>query len=69
MLYRASEHNFRATAFHQKCDDQEDTLVFIRIEYGKTIGGYTHHPGKQRVDGLTTAVAGLSSSPGYDGEV
>ena len=46
MLFRASEHGFSAKAFHQKCDNQEDTLVIIRTEFGKTIGGYTHYPWK-----------------------
>ena len=43
-LFRASEHGFSAEAFHQKCDNQEDTLVLVRTEFGKTIGGYTHYP-------------------------
>ena len=43
-LFRASEHDFRAKAFHQKCDNQEDTLVLIRNEFGKTFGGFTHYP-------------------------
>ena len=43
-LFRASEHGFSVASFHQKCDNQEDTLVLIRTEFGKTIGGYTHYP-------------------------
>ena len=31
-------------AFHQKCDNKEDTLVLVRTEFGKVIGGYTHYP-------------------------
>ena len=46
LLFRASEHNFSAKAFHQKCDNIEDTLVLIRTQFGKTIGGYTHYPWK-----------------------
>ena len=42
-LFRASEHSFSADAFHNKCDNKEDTLVLIRTEFGKTIGGYTHY--------------------------
>ena len=26
------------------CDNKEDTLVIIRTEFGRTIGGYTHYP-------------------------
>ena len=43
-LFRASEYSFSAKAFHEKCDNQEDTLVLVRTEFGKTIGGYTHYP-------------------------
>ena len=46
LLFRASEHGFSAKAFHRKCDNQEDILVHVRTEFGKTIGGYTHHPWK-----------------------
>ena len=49
MLFRASEFDFKAEAFHQKCDNQEDTIVLIRTELGKTIGGYTRYP--WRADG------------------
>ena len=43
-IFRASEHNFKAAAFHQYCDNKEDTLVLVRTEFGKTFGGYTHYP-------------------------
>ena len=46
MLFRASKHGFSAKAFHEKCDNQEDTVVLVRTEFGKTIGGYTHYPWK-----------------------
>ena len=26
------------------CNNQSDTLVLVRTEFGKTIGGYTHYP-------------------------
>ena len=42
-LFKASEHGFSAKAFHEKCDNQEDTLVLVRTEFGKTIGGYNHY--------------------------
>ena len=43
-LFRASEHGFKAAAFHEKCNNHSDTLVLIRTEFGKTIGGFTHYP-------------------------
>ena len=43
-LFRASEHDFKAAAFHEKCNNKNDTLVLIRTEFGKTIGGFTHYP-------------------------
>ena len=43
-IFRASEHNFRAAAFHEKCDNKRDTLTLVRTEFGKTIGGYSHYP-------------------------
>ena len=43
-LFRASEHDFSPVAFHHYCDNKEDTLVIIRTEYGKTIGGFTRYP-------------------------
>jgi hypothetical protein len=32
---------FSAFAFHQICDNIAHTLVLVRTEFGKTIGGYT----------------------------
>ena len=43
LLFRASEHNYKAEAFHRFCDNIEDTLTIARTEYGKTIAGYTHY--------------------------
>ena len=43
-IFRASEHNFRAAAFHEKCDNKGDTLTLVRTEFGRTIGGYSHYP-------------------------
>ena len=44
LIFRASEHGFRATAFHEHCDGKKDTLVLIKNESGKVFGGYTHYP-------------------------
>ena len=43
LLFRASEHQFAAEAFHSKCDGINDTFVLVRTEFGKTICGYTHY--------------------------
>ena len=43
-LFRASEHGFMAAAFHEKCNNINDTLILVRTEFGKTIGGFTHYP-------------------------
>ena len=44
IIYRASSNQFSASAFHKKCDNVTDTLVLVRTEFGKTIGGFTHYP-------------------------
>ena len=41
LLYRASDHGFKVDAFHAACDTVNDTLVLLRTEAGKTIGGYS----------------------------
>ena len=41
LLFRASEHEFSAAKFHEKCDNKPHTLTLMRNEFGKTIGGYT----------------------------
>ena len=43
-IFRASEHNFKVAAFHEKCDNKRDTLTLVRTEFGRTIGGYSHYP-------------------------
>jgi hypothetical protein len=42
LLFRASEHQFEAVKFHEKCDNIEQTFTLIRTEFGKTIAGYNH---------------------------
>jgi hypothetical protein len=51
LLFRASQHAFSASAFHAKCDHIEDTLVLVRTEYGKTIGGFTHYKWNKDLSG------------------
>mgnify|MGYP001954561276 CR=1 FL=1 len=41
LLFRASDHFFRASSFHAKCDNKANTVVLVRTEFGKTIGGFT----------------------------
>jgi hypothetical protein len=43
LLFRASEHDFSARAFHAHCDDAEDTLTLVCTEYGKILAGYSHY--------------------------
>jgi hypothetical protein len=39
-LYRASEHEFSAAAFHRLCDNQGPTIVLIK-ENGRVAAGYS----------------------------
>ena len=41
-IFKASEHDFKAAAFHKACDDVFNTLTFIRTDNGTIIGGFTH---------------------------
>ena len=43
LLFRASEHYFRAKAFHKKCDGVSDTVTLVKTEFGKVIAGYSHY--------------------------
>jgi len=40
-LFRASDHGFSAKEFHKHCDHIPHTLVLIKTNFGKIIGGYT----------------------------
>eukprot|EP01084_Bolivina_argentea_P202904 346594_1 len=40
LLYRASEHNYSATKFHELCDNKPSTVVIIKNEYKHVFGGY-----------------------------
>ena len=44
MLYRASDNNFSVKRFHQYCDGEANTIVFVRTEFNKIIGGFTPIP-------------------------
>ena len=43
LLYRASDFDFMASAFHLRCDNIEDTLVIARTDKKRTIAGFTHY--------------------------
>ena len=43
LAFRASEHQFSAAAFHDKCNNIDNALVMIRTQFGKTIGGFTQY--------------------------
>ena len=40
VLYKASDHNFLASKFHEFCDGKGSTLTIIQSEYGNIFGGY-----------------------------
>ncbi len=41
LLYKATADSDNASAFHQKCDKAESTLVLVESEKGKRFGGFT----------------------------
>ena len=41
LLYRASEHDYTVSSFHEYCDNQASTLVIIKSSGGWIFGGYT----------------------------
>jgi hypothetical protein len=41
LIYRGSDHGFKASDFHTKCDNIADTLVVIQSNHGKVFGGRT----------------------------
>ena len=41
LLYRASEEGFSVAKFHQLCDNHPNTVVLVRTQFNKVIGGYT----------------------------
>lgn len=44
MLYRASDNDFSVIRFHQYCDGEPNTIVFVKTEFNKVIGGFTPIP-------------------------
>ena len=41
LLYRASEHGFKASDFHSKCDNKGKTISLIQDTNDNVFGGYT----------------------------
>ena len=41
LIYRASEHGYTASSFHECCNDKESTLIVIKSSGGWLFGGYT----------------------------
>ena len=41
LLYKASVDSDRASAFHEKCDQAQNTIVLVETKDGKRFGGYT----------------------------
>ena len=42
LLFRASEHNFKASKFHQYCDNKYPTITIVKSKnYGNIFGGFT----------------------------
>jgi hypothetical protein len=41
LLYKASVDGDLASAFHEKCDQAENTIVLVETKNGKRFGGYT----------------------------
>jgi len=44
LLYLGSENEFKATAFHEKCDKLGPTLTVARSAMGLVFGGFTSKP-------------------------
>eukprot|EP01084_Bolivina_argentea_P096495 173475_1 len=44
LLFRASEHGFKANEFHKKCDNNGATISIIKSHFGNVFGGYTTIP-------------------------
>ena len=44
LLFRASGNSFSAAHFHKKCDKFKNTLILLRTEFGRILGGFTEYP-------------------------
>ena len=41
MLYRGSEHGWKLTDFHSRCDNKGPTISLFKSKDGDVIGGYS----------------------------
>jgi hypothetical protein len=41
LLYRASDNYFSVRKFHEKSNGVPNTILFVKTDFGKKIGGYT----------------------------
>ena len=41
LIYRASEHGYTVSSFHECCDNKGPTLIVIKNDGGWIFGGYT----------------------------
>ncbi len=46
LLFRASENGFTAKDFHNQCDNNGQTIIIIKSNFGNIFGGYTKIPWK-----------------------
>ena len=44
VIFRASEYQFLASAFHSQCDGAGPTIVIVKSDTGYICGGYTEVP-------------------------
>jgi hypothetical protein len=56
LLYRASEHEFSVKEFHRLCDGETNTLVLVKTEFNKIIGGFTPIPWRSTANTLHSDV-------------
>jgi hypothetical protein len=40
LIFRASQHRWRASDFHKYCDNKGANIVIIKNEFGYIFGGY-----------------------------
>ena len=53
MIYRASDHGFRAKDFHSKCDNHSPTLTIVQVKNSEFLfGGYTEAAWESKTNGF-----------------
>ena len=41
LMFRASEHNFDSSKFHELCSKKAPNIVIMKTEFDKIVGGYS----------------------------